>query len=249
MNKRLVSQTTKVTDLTAELSEQMFRLMCRHYRQVRREDFDRDLADKDWVILLHAPSSGEVVGFSTLKRFEHRYLGQRLRIVFSGDTIIEPNHWGSMELPLSFGRLMLSVQAEEPATPLYWMLISKGFRTYRFLPVFFREFYPRHDCRTPDWEAGLIDDLAGTLFPGAYQRDRGVLSFNGTSQILRSELENVPDLRRQNDPHIRFFHDRNPGHDAGDELVCLSRFHRDNLIGFINRRLDQEPQRQPIPVP
>ena len=28
-----------------------------------------------------------------------------------------------------------------PHHDLFWFLISKGFRTYRFLPVFFKEFF------------------------------------------------------------------------------------------------------------
>jgi hypothetical protein len=39
------------------------------------------------------------------------------------------------------------------------------------------------------------------------------------------------------DQHIAFFQLRNPGHRRGDELVCLARFHPDNLKPYIRRQL------------
>jgi hypothetical protein len=47
-------------------------------------------------------------------------------------------------------------------------------------------------------------------------------------QVLRAELQQIPD-GRGDDPHIRFFLQRNPGHGHGDELVCLCELSHDNL--------------------
>src|SRR5438270_7861564 len=33
------------------------------------------------------------------------------------------------------------------------------FRSYRFLPLFFHEFYPRHDVPTPAWAREVLDTL------------------------------------------------------------------------------------------
>ena len=48
----------------------------------------------------------------------------------------------SPSLAGSFGHFMLRMLKEHRGTPVYWFLISKGYRTYRFLPVFFNRFYP-----------------------------------------------------------------------------------------------------------
>jgi hypothetical protein len=39
------------------------------------------------------------------------------------------------------------------------------------------------------------------------------------------------------DPHVAFFQKLNPGYAQGDELVCLARFHPDNLTPYIRRQL------------
>ncbi len=50
----------------------------------------------------------------------------------------------------------------------------------------------------------------------------------GAPQILRGELHGIPPSRLA-DPHVGFFARRNPGHERGDELVCLVELSRDNL--------------------
>ena len=41
-----------------------------------------------------------------------------------------------------WGGLALSLIDERPGAELYWFLIAKGYKTYRFLPVFFRSSIP-----------------------------------------------------------------------------------------------------------
>jgi hypothetical protein len=54
-----------------------------------------------YVILL--PDGESLCGFSTQVMFDHTVDGKSVKIVFSGDTIIDKNHWGSMALPLVLG--------------------------------------------------------------------------------------------------------------------------------------------------
>ena len=56
---------------------------------------------------------------------------------------------GSLALPVAWGRLMLSLEEVGAGQHLYWLLTSKGYKTYRFLPVFFNEFYPCFSSPTP----------------------------------------------------------------------------------------------------
>src|SRR5262249_55164729 len=105
--------------------------------------------------------------------------------------------------------------------PEYWLLITSGFRTYRFLPVFWKEFWPRHDApnRPP-----LLDTLAQARFGARYHE--GIVRFNAP-QVLRNGLKEIPP-GRLTDPHILFFAQNNPVHAAGDELVCLCPLTADN---------------------
>ncbi len=47
------------------LADRLYRLFVRHYREVRREMFDRDLEEKEWVLLLR-DMKGDVRGFTTM---------------------------------------------------------------------------------------------------------------------------------------------------------------------------------------
>ncbi len=233
----LVGRKLEVAELDAHQRDHMFQLLDRYYNNVVREQFDQDLAEKNWVILMTDSDSGEIKGFSTQMLFEHRYQGEDLQVVFSGDTIIDPAHWGSLTLPITFGNMMLDIHAENPGKKLFWMLISKGFRTYRFLPVFFREFFPRHDIPIDKWSQGLIHELGKRKFPDRYHPASGIVQAKVDSQSLKSELAEISNERREKNKHIDFFMARNPGAQRGDELVCLLPFYPANIKPFIMREL------------
>lgn len=110
---------------------------------------------------------------------------------------------------------------------LVWLLITSGFRTYRFLPVFWRDFHPRHDAAIPSDVAALRDALARERFGHRYDPERGVVRL-GSPQSLREHLAGVPEARRS-DPHVDFFLAANPGHGRGDELVCITELSDENL--------------------
>ncbi|MDW7670457.1 MAG: hypothetical protein SCK57_08965 [Bacillota bacterium] len=117
----------------------LYRLMAAFYDDVTPEAFHRDLEEKDHSILL-LDEDGTIQGFSTQKMLQVEAAGRRVTGVFSGDTIIHPDHWGSLELFKVFARHYIAEQKEQE--PLYWFLISKGYKTYKMLPLFFNEFYP-----------------------------------------------------------------------------------------------------------
>ena len=59
---------------------------------------------------------------------------------------------------------MLSLRAAHPDSELYWLLTSKGYKTYRFLPVFFHQFYPCCAAETPALEKELLEGVASQRF-------------------------------------------------------------------------------------
>lgn len=230
----LDAQIVAANEVHAEDIAQMCRLMQAHYEGVTEQQFAADLGEKQWAILLR--DRGCVRGFSTQVLFEHVHDGVRVNVLFSGDTIIDKSHWGSMALPVAWGRLMLSLLAAHPDRALYWLLTSKGYKTYRFLPVFFREFQPCHSSESTDEEKALLRSVALRRFGSRYDASTGILRAGSGHQRLREGIADV-DERRLRDPHVAFFHQRNPGHALGDELVCLARFHPENLNPYIRRQL------------
>ena len=130
--------------LTAGQRDEMFELLARHFAGVSRRQFETDLAEKNRVIQLRRDS--RLVGFSTLRVYETSFEGEPVSVVYSGDTIVAPEAWGSSALARAWIACVRELRASFPRGKYYWLLLTSGFRTYRFLPVFWREFHPRFDA-------------------------------------------------------------------------------------------------------
>jgi len=176
-------------------------------------DFRRDLAEKDYAILLRGTG---VCGFSTMKLVEVA----GMRVLFSGDTVVETSQRGQWGLAGGFGHMIKFVEGMFPDETAYWFLISKGARTYRFLPTFFRRYVPG-PVADADLSARLAR-VASALYPCEYNPATGVLHFVGKKDRLRG------DLLRMDMESVRF-RALNPGWMNGDELCCLAPLETDNL--------------------
>lgn len=204
----------------------MFALFTRCFEGARRECFEADLEEKNRVLLLEEPGTG-LKGFSTLLFYRAEDQGETLNVVYSGDTIVAPEAWGSSVLAPAWIAAVQRLHHRRPAARLVWLLIASGYRTYRFLPVFWRAFFPCHDQPTPPEADKLMKRLAGERFGRAYDPATGIVRF-AEPQVLAPELRGIPAERLKNS-HVAFFARANPGHGRGDELVCLTELADNNL--------------------
>lgn len=204
----------------------MQELLARHFAGVQGRIFHEDLAEKNWVILLE-DGHGELRGFSTFLMYPTMACGKPMVMVCSGDTIVDPAAWGSPVLPRTWIRAVYDLRLQYPQGDLYWLLLTSGFRTYRFLSVFCREFHPRYDCPAPPGYQRMLDLLSAERYGALYDNRTGLVRFP-SPQALRHRLALVPEGRHA-DPHVRFFLERNPGHASGDELVSLTSLAPGNL--------------------
>lgn len=227
MSPELVSSSVARTDLTPEDVREMFRVFNENFSGGTPALFEHDLENKNWVILLRDAQTGVLEGFSTLALYETCFHNQPISVVYSGDTIIRRAYWGTPELPRSWIKTVLARSVGMPQ-PLYWLLISSGYKTYRFLSVFYKEFYPCHSRPTPPEIQSLTDFLASERFGAEYDAAQGVVRFRDGATPLRDGVAAVTDDRLR-DPDVAFFIERNPGHAQGDELVCLTRVHPENF--------------------
>jgi hypothetical protein len=214
-------------DLSGEETERLFSLYAAHYDAADRGRFLADLADKDHVILLRDAETGLTRGFSTQKILRTEIDGRPVRALFSGDTIVDRSYWGEQELVRAWGRYAGRLLVSEP-TPLWWLLISKGHRTYLYLPLFFKNYWPRFDAPVPDEARRLRHELASAKFGAAWDPMAGVLRFEESLGQLKPALAEVPPGRRD-DPRVQFFLESNPGYARGEELVCLAEITPKNL--------------------
>lgn len=199
--------------------DRMYSLYCRYFSQVTEEQFRLDLDGKDWVILQRHEDGG-LAGFSTACRFEVPVDGAPVRVLFSGDTVMARDARQSSTLAGAFGHLVRHV-CDDSLIPVYWLLITKGYRTYRFLPVFFNEFYPVYDRATPAHHVRLLDCICRARFGSSWDPATGLLDFGPRHERLRPSMCAVPH-DRDRDPHVRFFLEKNPRFAAGTELACIA---------------------------
>lgn len=231
---RLQGQLVQVGAISSQQRETMFALMQRYYDNISRHTFESDLAEKQWVILLRDRADESIRGFSTQMLLNSKLGGQTITALFSGDTIVERECWGDAALSHVWGRLALSLIDTMPDEPLYWFLISKGYRTYRFLPVFFHEFYPRYDAPTPVVMRQAMDAIAIGKFGSLYDAARGIVRSHCGKDRLRSGIGHLT-VQRLRDPHVRFFAQRNPHYADGEELCCVAPLTRANFTAAAYR--------------
>ena len=212
-------------------------------RGVSPEQFGRDLAEKNLALLLE--NEQKLVGFSTLLAYATIFDDAPINVIYSGDTIVIPEAWGTTALPRAWLAGVEMLRAELPPGKCFWLLLTSGFRTYRFLPVFWREFFPRFDApAAPDRER-LRGQLAKDRFGTQFLANQGIVRFI-KPQRLRRRLQEIPQ-GRERDPHVSFFLSRNPGHANGDELVCLTELSKENLTAA-GRRMHRGLSSSPDPL-
>jgi hypothetical protein len=237
MTRQPQAYVERLSALANSTIRQMYNLYGRYYEATSMSLFESDLSDKDFVVMLH-DASGAVIGFSTLAILNTEIDGRRVRAIYSGDTIIDRAHWGTQALAFTWLRFAGAVKAEVPDWPLYWFLIVKGHRTYRYLSAFSIDFYPHWQTPTPAWAQSIMAGLARGRFNDAYDAERGVVSFPQSRGHLKpawAAVEPEEALR----PDVAFFLRSNPGYINGDELMCLTELSSGNLRPLARRVFEQ----------
>lgn len=204
---------------------EMHTLFTGFYENADEATFLRDLSRKDGAILVRDRGTGAIRGFTTVKKVP-LWDGERDATgVFSGDTILDPTCWGDRTLKDAFARYLLKLWFRSLGRPLYWLLISKGYKTYLLLAKNFASYYPRHDRpddpKTPKFRR-IVQAYAQKLFPGKFDPARGILDFGAGAQHLREEVAPITEELRQANPEIDYFERCNPGWRQGHELPCVA---------------------------
>lgn len=217
---------TATRHLLPQTEKQLYRLFCRQFTNIPMEAFRDDLHGKDWALLLRE-DDGRIVGFTCWQIYPFRHGGKDLSIVYSGDTVIEPEVWIQSALSTYWLAAIWHLMDAQKIENLYWFLIVSGYRTYRFLPLYAQEFYPCHNAETPTGMRELMAALASERFGKLFDVETGIIRLDD-APVQKGEFKGIS-LNRMSDPHIRFFAEVNPGHEAGDELVCITELSEDNM--------------------
>ncbi len=231
-SEELWCQIELANSLSPRELQQMLTLMQSYYEGVHPSEFYSDFSEKHWVITLRK-HSGEVCGFSTQVLLPVPGFSDSLAL-FSGDTIIAEAYRGRNNLAGLWGRLALEQIDLFPDKKLYWFLISKGYKTYRYLSLFFEEYYPKQGVVIPPNYLSVIHRLAEWKFGNRYDAESGIVRATEHGCHLRPDVAPVLNHRLR-DPTVTFFVESNPGHTLGDELCCLAPLNRQNFTSVAYR--------------
>jgi hypothetical protein len=214
-----------VSSLGDDIRARMARIYLASYDGSSQAIFFGDLATKDEVLLVH--SADELIGFTTLRTFDYAWEGRRVRVVYSGDTVVDRAHWGQQSLAFAWISRIGELKREHPDIPMFWFLLVKGHRTFRYLPAFGKSFYPHWSIDRSDLKP-LADALASDMFGGDYNPKTGVVEFEESRGHLKPHI--APPTESELDREgVRFFLERNPGFQRGHELVCLCELEEHNM--------------------
>jgi hypothetical protein len=219
--ERLTASIVSAANLQTEDRAEMFTLMRKYYDAVTEETFQADLSRKDAVILLRDRNA--IQGFSTLVMLRVTLARKSVYGVFSGDTVIEKRYWGQRALPKAFLRYLFREKLKRPFSPLYWLLISKGYKTYLMMANNFAEHFPRREMEMPPDRKAIAEAFYLKLFPKDYNPATGLIRFPAVACRLKSGVAEISNELTASNPRIAFFEQANPEWRSGVELACLAR--------------------------
>lgn len=216
----LKSRVVKISTLSEQNKKNMFELMVKVYYGENWNKFLSDMSQKDYALVLYNENSS-IAGFTTIEVF--KFEGKI--IIYSGDTVVEENSRGDLELMRAWWRFSYSIQEKHPYKQVLWLLISKGWRTYKFFPMFLKEIYPTYKYDTPKEIQDFINRLSLLKLGDCYKNG---LVIPHNPDMLKSGKNDIP-KKREDDEDVKFFLEKNPEFYKGNELVCLAELSVSNL--------------------
>ncbi len=209
----------------------MMSLYFAHYDGSSEAQFLSDLQDKTEVLIVRCDD--RLIGFTTVELYQRQWQTDTVRILYSGDTVVDRAHWGQQALAFAWVKRLGQLMHETPEISFYWFAIFKGHRTFKFLPTFARSFYPHWAIDRSDLKP-LLDFLAREKFGEAYNVDSGVIEFADSKGHLKPDIA-VPTPEERNKEAVSFFLERNPRYTRGHELACICEIKEENMRPLTHR--------------
>lgn len=215
---------------------QMYSVYSRYYKGTKWRIFMDDLSKKSGAFVIRRRKDNKVVGFSTIVSYDLVVEGKKVSGVFSGDTIIDKEYWGSRVLQVAFYKYMIARKIKSPNKSIYWLLISKGFKTYLLMANNFDKYYPNPEYINKNL-SGVVDYYCDEIFPENYDKEKKILDFGRHYQALKEGVAEIDKSMLVQNHKIRFFEQCNPEWRRGTELPCVGVVDWSLLLKYVVRFL------------
>jgi hypothetical protein len=127
----------------------------------------------------------DIIGFTTYELYDSVYRGESIKVLYSGDTVVDHRYWGQQKFGFEWAKRIGRYCREFERKPFYWFLIVKGHRTYRYLPAFVHDFYP-HWKQEESELRGVLAHLAREKFGEHYDEKHGIIRYDRSHGHLKS---------------------------------------------------------------
>lgn len=201
--------------------ERLYHIFSKYYDGHTKDQFLGDLSEKNHIILLRDKKDRSLQGFSTLLKVKVKTSSGTKYGIFSGDTILEKPYWGNPALGKAFLKYLWLEKIKNPFSPLYWFLISKGYKTYLLMANNFAFHFPRFEQVTPPGIQEIIDGFYGEKYGSEYLAAQNLIKPVNTNCRLKESIAEISPDDRKN-PRIAFFEISNPNWKQGVELACIA---------------------------
>ncbi len=230
----------KKEQITSQQVIDMYSIYKEYYQNTQFSIFEHDFAKKHGAIVIFHPETHEIIGFSTVDIQHFEYQHKKYTVLFSGDTVIQKEFWGAKVLHRTMLKLVIKLRIRYMCDEFYWLLISKGYKTYLLLANNYYVYYPHVDGKYQEL-VPIVEKYCKEFFTEYFDEQTGLLNFGTDYQPLKTDVAPITEEMRLINPNIAFFEEKNPTWQLGTELPCIGRIAWSDLIRypfrFINKVL------------
>lgn len=227
-------QIVRSSALTAGNWDEIWELT-RRYFDTRREFTESQLRARQHVVLFRTRRDGALVGMAAVDVYPVEFRGRKLTIIHTAHVLLDEAYRGLNLIQRVGFSFFLRARLRYPFRRAYWFFDTFSYKSYLLLPRNFREFWPRYDQPTPQWERALMDKLAVDAYGEHWRPEKGIVTRSGQKRLLPEaaplewKLVGIPDLE--------FYARANPEHEDGDMLVCLCPLSAANWLSLAKRAI------------
>lgn len=227
----------KCSSIAEHELQEMYKLHATYFDNTSFNKFENDFKEKQWCIIIYNDDNC-LKGYSTIQLIKRTINNKDVIVIFSGDTLVAKDYWQTNSLVIGFSSFLNYIQEIEPHLAKYWLLITKGYRTYRFLPVYYKKFYPAYNVVTPSNIKQIINTICNEKYGARYNSETGLVLSSHEGDYLNEDMNTIPEGKLR-DPHVQYFLKQNPFYFKGNELACLTSISRTNIINPLFERYIQ----------
>ena len=189
---------------------------------------EEKLKEHQRIVLFRSHGERALIGMASVDVYPALFRGRQLVVIYTSHVLLREQYRGHNLIQRVGLRTFLEARMRFPLRPIYWFFDTFSYKSYLLLPRNFRDYWPRFDRPTPEWEGTLMDQLAVQAYGSAWRPAQGIVVRSGRKRLRPETAPLEEKLTRT--AELEFFARVNPGHADGDMLVCLCPLNAANWV-------------------